>query len=197
MVKRILKIIFTFMVVLLIGFGALVAWSFTTREDYVYGGRFYWNDQGNIPYYQDTGLINHLAINSRDDGQNIPFDVHFRHIRDADGDSFQEELRRKHFEFDVKIVPVNDDNEARAGGLAEGTISLHVVIAAKGVLGVEPSNFAVRDAVTGETLYSVEGKSEPEMLNEASAGEAILKGYIESRGEKSDRFAGRGQELKK
>ena len=164
---------------------------------YVYGGRFYWNDQGNVPYYQDTGLINHLSINSRDDGHNMPFDVHFRHVRDADGDSFQEELKRKHFEFDVKIVPVNDDNEARAEGLAGGTISLHVVIAAKGVFGVEPSNFAVRDAVTGEILYSVDGKSEPEMLNEASAGEAIIKGYIESHGENSDRFVGRGQELKK
>ena len=197
MAKKALKILFAIMGVLVIGFVALVAWSFHTREDYVYGGRFYWRNLANVSYHQDTGLLNHLAVNSMDGGQDVPFDVYYRHIRDAEDDSFQEELERKRFEFDIKAIPLNVNNEPIGEGLMGGTISMHAVIAAKGVFGVEPSNFVVKDTVTGVTLYSIDGKMTPEMLNEGSAGEVIMKEYIERNGEKSDRFWGRGQDLKK
>ena len=101
------------------------------------------------------------------------------------------------FYEEVNVTKRRDNAVETMEGLMGGTISMHAVIAAKGVFGVEPSNFVVKDTVTGVTLYSIDGKMTPEMLNEGSAGEVIMKEYIERNGEKSDRFGGRGQDLKK
>ena len=145
-------------------------------EEWTYLGRY---AAGNDRFYvhtTDALILNHLfPYTDQDTGNHRLYDVYYFHDHGEDVRVVDDIVNLITVPIKAKIIPLNIYGKPMlSDGVFCGQIFSDVSIQNAGVFGIKPTAFAIRDSVSGKTIFQASGEMESQVLLADSAAQKIV-----------------------
>ena len=145
-------------------------------EEWTYLGRY---AAGNDRFYvhtTDALILNHLVpYTDHDRGNHRLYDVYYFHDHGEDVRVVDDIVNLITVPIKAKIIPLNIYGKPMlSDGVFCGQIFSDVSIQNAGVFGIKPTAFAIRDSVSGKTIFQASGEMESQVLLADSAAQKIV-----------------------